>query len=289
MIQEEDYRLLRGDIVSSRSDPFGQIGTVVDFNITVDLLAQDGSILKDVPSSDLRRIRDFHFNDSVVFGSWFGMIMDVCEDVAVQLDDGSVFEVPRADPLLLKPNYMMGRGHFVYYPGERVKATSALVFKNSTCLSGLSESWKANSLDSLEGTVTKLTISSVSVSWFSSASVGLHAVNPPDKEQSPENLKLLSWFVPTSWDVRDWCFPPLETESIADSHASASKDCDADLKASLSKTGDDKEKDCKGAENFETDRIDKKKVRKNVESFETAVLIININRKKLMWPGRMVP
>ncbi|KAL0386858.1 UNVERIFIED_CONTAM: putative ubiquitin-conjugating enzyme E2 23 [Sesamum radiatum] len=52
----------------------------------------------------------------------------------------------KADPLHLKPigKNILEDGHFPYYPGQRVKATSSSVFKNSRWLSGL---WKANRLE----------------------------------------------------------------------------------------------------------------------------------------------
>ncbi|XP_022748432.1 probable ubiquitin-conjugating enzyme E2 23 [Durio zibethinus] len=43
-----DRGFLHGDYVAATSDSTGQLGVVVDFNISVDLLAPYGSVIKDV-------------------------------------------------------------------------------------------------------------------------------------------------------------------------------------------------------------------------------------------------
>ncbi|KAL3628877.1 putative ubiquitin-conjugating enzyme E2 23 [Castilleja foliolosa] len=204
-----DRGFLHGDYVASASDPTGQIGVVVDVNINVDLLAHDGSILKGKPSKELRRIRNFTVGDHVILGPWLGRIEDVFDNVTVQLDDGSVCKVMKADPLHLKPvgKNILEDGHFPYYPGQRVKATSSSVFKNSRWLSGL---WKANRL---EGTVTKVTVGSVYIYWIASAGYGPDSATTPAEEQSPKNLKLLSCFAHTNWQLGDWCLLPSSQET----------------------------------------------------------------------------
>ncbi|KAL6561033.1 putative ubiquitin-conjugating enzyme E2 23 [Orobanche gracilis] len=202
-VEVVDRGFLHGDYVAAASDPTGQIGIVVDVSIDVDLLTHDGSILKDKPSTDLKRIRDFTIGDHVVLGPWLGRIEDVFDNVTVQLDDGSVCKVMKADPLHLKPvgKNILEDGQFPYYPGQRVKASSSSVFKNSRWLSGL---WKANRL---EGTVTKVTVGSVYVYWIASGYV-LNDASTPAEEQSPKNLKLLSCFAHTNWQLGDWCLLP---------------------------------------------------------------------------------
>ncbi|XP_051144477.1 probable ubiquitin-conjugating enzyme E2 23 [Andrographis paniculata] len=204
-----DRGFLHGDYVASATDPTGQIGLVIDVNINVDLLAHDGSVIKDIPSRDLRRIRDFTVGDHIVLGPWLGRIEDVFDNVTVQLDDGSVCKVIKADPLHLKPitKNILEDGHFPYYPGQRVKASSSSVFKNSRWLSGL---WKANRL---EGTVTKVTVGSVLIHWIASAGYGSDSASAPAEEQSPKNLKLLSCFVHANWQLGDWCLLPSTKDS----------------------------------------------------------------------------
>ncbi|KZV52392.1 hypothetical protein F511_33355 [Dorcoceras hygrometricum] len=206
-----DRGFLQGDYVAATSDPTGQVGIVVDVSITVDLLMHDGSVLKDQSSKDLKRIREFTVGDHVVLGPWLGRIEDVVDNVTVLFDDGSVCKVMNADPLRLKPvgKKIMENGHFPYYPGQRVKASSSSIFKNSRWLSGL---WKANRL---EGTVTKVAVGSVFVYWIASAGYGPDSDNTPDEEQSPKNLKLLSCFVHTIWQLGDWCLLPSAAESTS--------------------------------------------------------------------------
>uniref|UniRef100_A0A5B6ZUE8 E2 ubiquitin-conjugating enzyme n=1 Tax=Davidia involucrata TaxID=16924 RepID=A0A5B6ZUE8_DAVIN len=210
-----DRGFLHGDFVAAASDPTGQVGVVVDVNISVDLLTTDGSVIKDVSSRDLKRVRDFTVGDYVVLGPWLGRIDDVLDNVTVLFDDGSVCKVMKADPLRLKPvgKNILEDGHFPYYPGQRVKASSSSVFKNSRWLSGL---WKANRL---EGTVTKVTVGSVFIYWIASAGYGPNSSTAPAEEQSPKNLKLLSCFAHANWQLGDWCLllsPALSSSIPAD-------------------------------------------------------------------------
>ncbi|XP_015062334.1 probable ubiquitin-conjugating enzyme E2 23 [Solanum pennellii] len=199
-----DRGFLHGDYVAAASDPTGQVGLVVDINISVDLLAHDGSIFKDVSSRELKRVRGFTVGDYVVLGPWLGRIDDVFDNVTVMFDDGSVCKVMKADPLRLKPVGRNGLedGHFPFYPGQRVKASSSSVFKNSRWLSG---SWKANRL---EGTVTKVTVGSVFIYWIASAGYGPNSSTAPAEEQNPKNLKLMSCFSHAIWQLGDWCLLP---------------------------------------------------------------------------------
>lgn len=199
-----DRGFMHGDYVASASDPTGQVGVVVDVNISVDLLPIGGSIIEHVSSKDLKRVRDFAVGDHVVLGPWLGRIDDVLDNVTVSFDDGSVCKVVRADPLRLKPvtKNILEDGHFPYYPGQRVRASSSSIFKNSRWLSGL---WKANRL---EGTVTKVTVGSVFIYWIASAGYGPDSSTTPAEEQNPKNLKLLSCFAHANWQVGDWCLLP---------------------------------------------------------------------------------
>ncbi|KAL8088572.1 putative ubiquitin-conjugating enzyme E2 23 isoform X2 [Apium graveolens] len=204
-----DRGFLHGDYVASASDPTGQVGSVVDVNISVDLMTGDGSIIADMSSRNLKRVRDFSVGDYVVHGPWLGRIDDILDNVTVMFDDGSVCKVLRADPLSLQ---QVGRNnlddvHFPFYPGQRVKANSSSVFKNSRWLSGL---WRANRL---EGTVTKVTVGSVFIYWIASAGYGPDSSTTPAEEQSPKNLKLLSCFLHATWQLGDWCLLPTSTRS----------------------------------------------------------------------------
>nr|POF03338.1 putative ubiquitin-conjugating enzyme e2 23 [Quercus suber] len=138
------------------------------------------------------------------FGPWLGRIDDVLDNVTVLFDDGFVCKVSKAEPLRLKPisKNILEDGHFPYYPGQRVRASSSSVFKNSRWISGL---WKATRL---EGTVTKVTVGSVFIYWIASAGYGPDSSTAPTEEQSPKNLKLLSCFAHANWQLGDWCLFP---------------------------------------------------------------------------------
>ncbi|KAL8142529.1 hypothetical protein V2J09_015561 [Rumex salicifolius] len=205
-----DRGFLHGDYVASASNPTGQVGLVVDVNILVDLLTTERSIIKDVSTRDLKRVRDLTIGDFVVYGPWLGRVDDVLDNVTVLFDDGSVCKVMRADPLELGPKdkNSVQDENYPYYPGQRVRARSSSLFKNSLWSSG---SWKANKL---EGTVIKVTVGSVYIHWIASAGYGLESSSTPAEEQSPKHLKLLSCFTHANWQLGDWCLlPSLATSS----------------------------------------------------------------------------
>ncbi|KAI4329785.1 hypothetical protein MLD38_028131 [Melastoma candidum] len=199
-----DRGFLPGDYVAAASDPTGQIGIVMDVQISVDLLAEDGSVKRHVSTKELKRVREFCVGDFVVSGHWLGRVDDVLDNVTVQFDDGSICKVIKAETRQLKPltKNLMEDGNFYYYPGQRVKATSSTIFKNSRWLSGL---WKATKL---VGTVTNVTVGSAFVYWIASAGCGADSSTAPAEEQSPKNLKLLSCFSHANWQLGDWCLLP---------------------------------------------------------------------------------
>lgn len=233
-----DRGFLHGDYVASALDPTGQVGVVTDVNISVDLLTPNGSIIKDVSSKDLKRVTDYTVGDYVVMGPWLGRVDDVLHNVTVMFDDGSMCKVAKADPLRLTPSVgrsLMEDGHFPYYPGQHVKASSSSVFKNARWLSGL---WKPNRL---EATVTKVTIGSVFIYWIASAGYGPDSSTAPAEEQSPpKNLTLLSCLSYANWQLGDWCLAPssalsssifldkgLSDLEICDSSSQRSSKCDS--------------------------------------------------------------
>lgn len=196
-----DRSFLQGDIVASVSDPTGQLGQVVDVDITVDLRTGNCDMIREVSSRDLRRVTEFTVGDFVVSGCWLGRVDEVIDNVTVLFDDGSVCKVNRADPLRLKPvaKPIVEDTSFPYYPGQRVKAVSSSVFKTSTWLSGL---WKANRL---EGVVTKVETVAVMVYWIASAYFGPSQLSIPPEKQNPRNLTLVSCFAHSNWQLADWC------------------------------------------------------------------------------------
>ncbi|XP_068640389.1 probable ubiquitin-conjugating enzyme E2 23 [Aristolochia californica] len=216
-----DRGFLHGDIVSSVTDPTGQLGVVTDVHIFVDLQSADGSIIKDVSSKVLQRVREFAMGDYVVLGHWLGRVDEVVDNVTVLFDDGSCCKVLKTNPTQVKPvsKNTIEDANFPYHPGQRVRATSLSVFKTSRWLSG---AWKANRV---EGTVTKVQAGSVFVYWMASANPGFgsESTGVPREEQKPKDLTLLSCFTHASWQLGDWCL--LQPSFYESSQKSAVPDC----------------------------------------------------------------
>nr|GEX48906.1 hypothetical protein [Tanacetum cinerariifolium] len=120
--------------------------------------------------------RAFFHGDYVAAASNPTGIDDVLDNVTVMFDDGSVCKVMKADPLLLKKvrKNLQEDAHYPYYPGQRVKASSSSVFKNSRWL-------------------------------FASAGYGLDSLITPSEEQNPKNLNLLACFSHAHWQLGYWC------------------------------------------------------------------------------------
>jgi ubiquitin-conjugating enzyme E2 O len=296
-----DRGFLHGDFVASSADPTGQVGIVVDVNISVDLFKTDKSFITNISSRDLKRVRDFTIGDYVVLGPWLGRLDDVLDNVTVMFDDGSVCKVLKADPTRLKSlGNKLEDGNFPFYPGQRVKASSSSIFKNARWLSGL---WKANKL---EGTVTRVSVGSVIVYWIASAGYGPDSSITPDQEQSPKKLKLLSCFTHANWQLSDWCLlPSLGLSSSAPLDEGLSKlGLDDPTKDELGEIGCVKEAHGKkvSAESSSKEpvheswplhrkkirkvvvRRDIKKSRKKEENFERALLIVNTRtRVDVIW------
>lgn len=230
-----DRGFLHGDIVASAADPTGQLGLVVDVSITVDLLSASGEVIKQCPSKDLKRIREFTVGDYVVNGPWLGRVDDVLDNVTILFDDGSVCKVVKADPMRLQPvsKPVIDDANCPYYPGQRIRAVSSSVFKSSRWISGL---WKANRL---EGTVIKVQTASVVVYWIASAyfGIGTNSSTVPSEEQNPKDLTLLDCFSYANWQLGDWCLLPSSDnddgnlnsrniqESLEGSHNKPSDNC----------------------------------------------------------------
>ncbi|KAL4579830.1 hypothetical protein LXL04_015997 [Taraxacum kok-saghyz] len=292
-----DRGFLHGDYVASVSDPTGQVGVVVDVSISVDLSTIEGSVINDVSSKILKRVRDFQVGDYVILGPWLGRIDDVLDNVTVMFDDGSVCKVMKADPIQLKPvsknnnnnnNNLLEDSHYPYYPGQRVKASSSSIFKNSRWVSGL---WKATRL---EGTVTNVTAGSVFVYWIASAGYGPDSSITPSEEQNPKKLKLLACFSHANWELGDWCLlPSPQKDSKKPRFDNSESDSEVNLQESTTGIGitnsnpsiepTSSSKSSGGHESWPLHRKKVKKVvvkkgkrsRKKDENYEKALQIIN--------------
>ena len=87
-IEVLDRVFSHGDFVATASDPSGQIGIVVNVDLTVDLLTPTSVTIKNVSSRNLHRIRAFMRDDYVIRGPWVGTVNGVVDHhVTVIFDD----------------------------------------------------------------------------------------------------------------------------------------------------------------------------------------------------------
>ncbi|XP_071695341.1 probable ubiquitin-conjugating enzyme E2 23 [Rutidosis leptorrhynchoides] len=185
--EPERYDFHHGDCVAAACNAKGQVGMVVDVNISVGLLPQDGCLIENVSSKDLKRVRDFNVGDYVILGSWVGIVGHVLQTLTVLFDDGHVSDI---DTYGLKPIGMIDPTDtsYPYYPGQRVIETST----------------------SFKGTIRKVSVTLTQVRWLGTR--GQDLVKPSDL-QEPKNLKLLPCFPHTNWVVGDWCLYPFDKTS----------------------------------------------------------------------------
>ncbi|KAL0321242.1 UNVERIFIED_CONTAM: putative ubiquitin-conjugating enzyme E2 24 [Sesamum radiatum] len=80
---------LHGDIVCLVSEPLGQMGKVINVEMTVDLEKIDGSKIRNVSSRDLQKIRSLSVGDYVVRGAWLGKVEKIVDHVTILFDDGT--------------------------------------------------------------------------------------------------------------------------------------------------------------------------------------------------------
>lgn len=194
---------LHGDIVCHLSDPSGQLGRVVDVDMTVDLETVYGKVMKEVHCKNLRKIRSMVTGDYVVHGPWLGRVMRVVDRVTILFDDGAKCEViaDNSENLLipLSPT-IMEDSQFPYYPGQRVQVRASNVSKSAKWLSG---SWKGNRD---KGTVCHVEAGLVYVDWVASAVLlSSLSMSTPSRTQDSQALTLLSCFPHANWQLGDWC------------------------------------------------------------------------------------
>lgn len=195
---------VHGDIVSSVTDPSGQMGRVVNVNMLVNLENRHGKIIKDVDSKKLLKIRSISVGDYVVHGPWIGRVDKVVDNVTVVFDDGTSCEVTAVDQEKLLPisSNILEDPTYPYYPGQRVRIRLSAVSKSARWLCGV---WKENQD---VGTVSAVKAGLVYVDWLACALVDL-SLPAPQHLQDARNLTLLSCFLHENWQLGDWCMLPL--------------------------------------------------------------------------------
>ncbi|KAH9291898.1 hypothetical protein KI387_042915 [Taxus chinensis] len=279
-----DRAFLHGDIVASVSDPSGQTGTVVNVDLTVDLKAHSGEIIRNVDSKQLVRVCAFAVGDYVVFGPWLGRVEELDVNVTVLFDDNAKCKIRRADREYLIPTCqnLLEDGYYTYHPGQHVRASSSAVFKNARWLRGR---WKAGRM---EGMISDVDVGYVHVKWIASAmpGCGSQSITIPAEQQDPKQLTLLTCFSHANWQLGDWCLLTSHgdlsglasglVEDVAserDTEDNVEMDC---LKSSSGSTIDDSRcqtKPCKSLMEHDS------KVHKKGDVIEQALFVVNTKTK----------
>ncbi|CAK9181812.1 unnamed protein product [Ilex paraguariensis] len=193
-----------GDIVCSVKDPSGEMGRVINVDMTVDLENVCGNKIEDVNSKNLRKIRSFSVGDDVVHGPWLGKVDKIVDRLTILFDDGTKCEFTTMGPeklVPISPDLLEDSLH-PYYPGQRVKVELSNVPKSARWLCGKRKE------KSDEGTVCTVDAGSVYVNWLGCALVGGERMPAPSCLQDSKNLTLLQSFSHANWQLGDWCILP---------------------------------------------------------------------------------
>mmetsp|Transcript_32205 Transcript_32205/g.52038 ORF Transcript_32205/g.52038 Transcript_32205/m.52038 type:complete len:618 (-) Transcript_32205:1026-2879(-) len=196
-----DRAFMHGDVVTRGSDPQGQMGTVVDVAISVDLRFLTGKgpnrrEIPNVPSTRLTHIRSLRPGHYVVHNYWLGRIDQCVDNVVVQFDDGSQCRVLHATVNRLIPMDESIDEDSPYFPAQRVRASSLRVFKEARWLKG---SFKGR----MDGTVVSVSVAEVTVEWLFAASGQGGSQAPHELVKDPSKLVPLNYFSPTWWQLGD--------------------------------------------------------------------------------------
>ncbi|GLJ17158.1 hypothetical protein SUGI_0297070 [Cryptomeria japonica] len=276
-----DRAFLHGDIVASVSDPSGQTGTIVNVDLTVDLKAAGGEIIRNINSKKLVRVCAFAVGDYVIYGPWLGRVEGVDQNVTVLFNDNAKCKIRRADHECLIPvsQNLLEEGYYPYFPGQHIRASSSAVFKNARWLQGR---WKAGRM---EGIISDVDVGYVHVKWIASAmpGCGSQSITIPAEQQNPKKLTLLSCFSHVNWQLGDWCLLTTKgelsgsvsssVESSVDTETNVELDC---LKFDLGRTTDDI------LNRNKTNRSPMKhnsKVHKKGDVIEQALFVVNTKTK----------
>ncbi|KAL0310644.1 UNVERIFIED_CONTAM: putative ubiquitin-conjugating enzyme E2 24 [Sesamum angustifolium] len=169
---------LHGDIVCLVSDPLGQMGKVINVEMTVDLEKIDGSKIRNVSSRDLQKIRSLSVGDYVVHGpeKIVALSPDIVED----------------------PQYP-------FYPGERVQIESSSVSRSTRWLCGIRKDKHE------QGIVSNVDAGLVYVDWLGCAVIDGERGPAPGTADDSQVPGFQRWGVVRSVDPKErtvkvkWC------------------------------------------------------------------------------------
>ncbi|XP_022883841.1 probable ubiquitin-conjugating enzyme E2 24 [Olea europaea var. sylvestris] len=197
---------MHGDIVCLASDPLGQMGKVINVELTVDLENIYGRKIHNVNSKNLQKIRSISVGDYVVSGAWLGKVDKIVDRITVLFDDGTKCELTTIGPekiIAISPD-ILEDSQYPFYPGQRVQVDASSVSKPVGWLCGTRKN-RNN-----QGTVCNVDAGLVYVDWLGCASVDGEKWSTPPCLQNSKNLTLLSSFPHANWQFGDWCVLPME-------------------------------------------------------------------------------
>ncbi|CAA2983862.1 probable ubiquitin-conjugating enzyme E2 24 [Olea europaea subsp. europaea] len=197
---------MHGDIVCLASDPLGQMGKVINVELTVDLENIYGRKIHNVNSKNLQKIRSISVGDYVVSGAWLGKVDKIVDRITVLFDDGTKCELTTIGPekiIAISPD-ILEDSQYPFYPGQKVQVDASSVSKPVGWLCGTRKN-RNN-----QGTVCNVDAGLVYVDWLGCASVDGEKWSTPPCLQNSKNLTLLSCFPHANWQFGDWCVLPME-------------------------------------------------------------------------------
>ncbi|CAN4078935.1 unnamed protein product [Withania somnifera] len=199
-----EREFMYGDIVCSEKDPSGQMGKVVNVEMTVDLENTYGSKIRYVDSKDLVKIRPVSVGDYVVMGPWLGKVEKIVDKLKVLFDDGAKSEFSAEGSELLTPISpdLVEDPHYPFYPGQRVQVQSVSASGSTNWLCGVKGGKRE------QGTIYAVEAGVVHVDWIGCGSLGCEKMPSPPKLQDSEKLMLLSCFSHAKWQLGDCCVLP---------------------------------------------------------------------------------
>ncbi|CAI9783817.1 unnamed protein product [Fraxinus pennsylvanica] len=163
-----------GDIVCLASDPLGQMGKVINVELTVDLENIYGRKIHSVNSKNLQKIRSISVGDYVVSGAWLGKVEKIVDRITVLFDDGTKCELTTIGPekiIAISPD-ILEDSQYPFYPGQKVQVDPSSVSKSVGWLCGTRKN-KNN-----QGTVCNVDAGLVYVDWLGCASVDVEQIFP---------------------------------------------------------------------------------------------------------------
>lgn len=211
-----------GDIVCSEKDPSGQMGKVVNVEMTVDLENIYGSKIRDVNSKDIVKIRPISVGDYVVMGPWLGKVEKIVDKIKVLFDDGAKSEFSAEGSEILTPISpdLVEDPQYPFYPGQRVQVQSASASRSTNWLCGVKSGKRE------QGTIYAVEAGVVQVDWIGCGSLGCEKMPTPPTLQDSEKLTLLSCFTHAKWQLGDCCVLPVaDSKNIVRKRVQSSPPC----------------------------------------------------------------